>query len=862
MADEFIERRLQSNGQTVNFNIDRTKPYIETTISGQKARVYGTQSQLDAYQNKKPDGTPNIPAAVPKNLPEALAKITTGSVFESAVNKIVGGKPTVEEAELGMTHPNPRHNLQNLVENPLEHFASFSPLWTLAVLTPEQFNNPSLYRTDDLSFADFFDINIDTGSVSESSIIFSSAGRGDNLRTNTKHGSPEYYIENFKMKTVIAPGPKTGNTNAIKFDFEVIEPYSMGLLLQSLQVAAIKAGWPDYFSAPFLLRLDIKGWSETGKILSTVKPKYFVLYITKATFNVNEGGCVYSIQAVPTNHQTMSDVMATMYKDISLTATRTGTVDEILVSGEKSLCAQLNQNEQNLVDEGKIGSPDVYEIHFPTSASSEITVLTLPDTKGATTSSTPSSTTTIKGSAVAASTYEGLSGQYGQNPFGQSGFGFDATTGGNFVFKHPEDVVDEKTGRLKRDKMEIDVEKRTFYFSQSQTIMEIINSVVTTSLFAKRTITNAEIDAAGMITWFRIDGQMEYLDFDPIIGDYARKIIYRVVPYKVHHTVFSNPTSMPIGYGELAKKITKSYDYIYTGQNADIIGFDIQIDNLFYVGGNPSPESNTRTVVNPDQQGPAPDVGKETTAPQGTAPEAQTANLGRARVRNNPALLKKVNKGGAATGDTEQMVAEAFHQAFIDGTSADLVKVDLEILGDPYWIVDNGIANYHAAPALGFEQMTVDGTANCEDGDVFIYLSFRTPADIDLTEGLYKFSPEQKESPFSGIYKVVTVENHFNQGKFTQSLHCIRMPGQAQDYDGKQSLAEPDKKNTMPTKVGNKKEPPTSTAPNPKKNTTDNNSGVAPAPVSPGGEETTTGSSQGTDQFDDQYYGDGFLNQE
>ena len=50
---EFIERRIQSNGETANFNINRDQPFIETTINGKKARVYGSQEQLDRYQNKK-----------------------------------------------------------------------------------------------------------------------------------------------------------------------------------------------------------------------------------------------------------------------------------------------------------------------------------------------------------------------------------------------------------------------------------------------------------------------------------------------------------------------------------------------------------------------------------------------------------------------------------------------------------------------------------------------------------------------------------------------------------------------------------------------------------------------------------------
>ena len=41
--------------------------------------------------------------------------------------------------------------ISELVGNPLDNFASYAPLWTLAVLTPKQFNDPTSYRSDDAS---------------------------------------------------------------------------------------------------------------------------------------------------------------------------------------------------------------------------------------------------------------------------------------------------------------------------------------------------------------------------------------------------------------------------------------------------------------------------------------------------------------------------------------------------------------------------------------------------------------------------------------------------------------------------------------------------------------------------------------
>jgi hypothetical protein len=61
-------------------------------------------------------------------------------------------------------------------------------------------------------------------------------------------------------------------------------------------------------------------------------------------------------------------------------------------------------------------------------------------------------------------------------------------------------------------------------------------------------------------------------------------------------------------------------------------------------------------------------------------------------------------------------------------------------------------------------------------------LSFKTPDDINEVTSLYDFSSKMKESPFSGIYRVIRCENIFNSGVFTQKLECLRMIGQSVEF--------------------------------------------------------------------------------
>ncbi len=840
MAAEFTERRIQSNGNTVNFNIDRSQPYVDVQKNGQTQRIYGSQQQLDEYQSKKPDGTSNLngPAKTKISQGTALRKdglikvseldrpsnfvdnMMSDSDFQKSIDALIEGfDNSRRKAQLG--------NSPSKFPNPLEQFASMVPLWTLAVLTPKQFNKPSEYRTDDLSFSSQTDIR-STGSggpgqpegtvTLSSSIILSSGGRSDKTRTKIfGTAAPEYFIDNFKMNAVVAPSPKTGNTNAVAFEFDILEPYSMGLLLQSMQAASLKAGYPDYLLAPFLLRLDFKGYDERGRIIKSLKPKNFVLKFKKVTFSVSEGGSKYSVTAYPYNHQGFADTVDMLWQDISIAPEpdKDATVYSLLGDPDnpKSLVRTLNDNEQSLVEQGKYKIKEQYEIQFPERTYDFIAVdnSTSSDEQG--TSYNPynyESGRTVGGGPSAGTTTEA-----GKNLIGDSGFDYTAQKGGNFAFRKEDDVINEETGRIERGKLTINPTERVFNFSQKMKLTDIITQTILSSRHSSKAV-NGELPltAEGYVNWFRIDVQVEFIGYDDSVGDYAKKYTYRVVPYLAHASVFGNATAKPPGQKELKKQIVKEYNYIYSGQNADVIDFDIKINNLFYTGINPTVEGNTQSDANKDSAGTIYDGTKDVTATEGTDKKAQVANLGKSRLKKDPDAFS-VLKGGPGTQSVEQRVAENFHNALVKNASADLIKVELQILGDTFWLVESGLSNYFVQAEKGSQYMA-DGTCNYEGNDVFIRINFRTPVDVngsgvsgqDEPNGLYSFSKATTLSPFSGIYRVFKLESEFASGLFTQTLHCVRMQGQEEDFDG-EAVKEEAGSNALATKIGTEKPPKT-----------------------------------------------------
>jgi len=701
----------------------------------------------------KPDGTVALTGSPAISAPQGTAAVVSAIEAELARRK----------AATGSNRPDPEVIKKN--RNPMEVFASHNILWTLACLRPDQFNNPRSYRNS-------------PGELTN--IVFSSAGRFDSQRQKifisktTAAQAPEYYINNFMMKNIIGANEATGNSNAVQFEFDIIEPHSMGLLLQSMQAAAINATYLSYLdNAPFVLRMDIQGFDQLGRVISNIKPKFFVLKLTGIKFTVNEGGSTYKVDAVPYNHQGFANTINIAYSDVKLFADGKGHVFDILASnGPGSLTTFLNNIETKLLKEKEIGEKDEYVIQFPILAS---------DWK-----SSKGNQAQIKKATVGLSEKEPIKAVstslikidpqlLDQNSIASAGFGFDQSSGGRPLFKRAGDQYDEATGVMIRDGMTIDPKKRAFHFAQEQSLTSIINQIILSSEYAQEALDPQKLTPQGFIKWFKLDVQIELLKQDKLTGDYAKRITFRVVPYLVHQSIFSNATSAPIGYNQLVKDVVKEYQYIYTGQNVDVLSFNVEINNLFYSGSTPKPDSAAAKTATQDQFG-SENLPKSTQTGKGGNQAVQAAQMGRHRPHRDPRLLAGY-KGGSDQKSVEQNVAETFQQVFISGTSADLVTIDLEILGDPYWLVDSGMANHFSNSFAPTDQITEDGTMNYESGNVYIYLTFRTPIDVNTKTGLYDFSQVGEDSPFGGIYRIVQCDNTFNDGNWKQKLKCIRMPG-------------------------------------------------------------------------------------
>lgn len=735
---------------------------------------------LDAARGKQTNQRATSNPNVSPTRPGAASNLQTITETLSAFGIDPDSKPIIEITEPAF--------VTSIESNPLSNTDSLSFLWTLACLSKDQLANPSLYRT-----------SFDSGQV-----VFSSAGRFDAERAEIfKSYKPEYFITDFKLRTVIANNERSGNTTTVAIDFTVFEPYSLGHLLESLNVAALGLGYKSYLNnTPFVLRLDIVGQNDNGTSVN-IPPRFFPIRLASAKFSTNEAGSTYNIKAIPFNHIGFSDQLDQTHSDVLLSGKSSSSNENVSVyeiladtSNPNSLVNVLNRRQEDIswdsatnqavrrsiiagpeiigsgsqselmenvrasITRGKRKAlddlarqciqsvPDRYEIYFAKTAS---------DWNRATTSTGDSSANATQINSNSNSVYTESESYISKEPV----FIFDDDSPRNVgIVSFLIDQEEERDYVFSGDGVTTDYISRSIQFSQGRSITDMITQVIIRSAFANNVITKGLRYGVPpeYIPWFKIDVQLEFLEFDELRQDFAKKITFRVTPYNVHQS-FNSPDTTSSVTRALTQRIKRRYEYIYTGQNTEVLDFKIEVNNLFY----------TRTQTSGDRVDSLSDskinelVERELAfRPPGSDPQS--------------VIGQELNYSSPTTSQSHRASAN-FMQILNTGSSADLIVVDLEILGDPWFLSDSGLGNY-IENASQYDQETELKKMNYEAGEVYIEITFRNPVDMNTASGVDVAEFDRDTKRFSGIFRVIQCENMFSDGVFKQRLRCVRIAGQ------------------------------------------------------------------------------------
>lgn len=662
---------------------------------------------------------------------------------------------------------------QSGATNILNKYKSYSYVFTLAALEKSLLANPDAYRTNSFqnsannlviiksggkgSTGFSSNLNVNTITVDDVPVCskddeavnkkrrIDSLKETQDLISGFNKNSPgrfDMFIENVEITTIMAFGKDGGATQPTKISFDVIEPYSINGFMEALQVSSVAAGYPSYGQASFILKVEFLGYPDGQDItLSEIVPqstRYFVLGFTGLEVEVSERGMKYRCSAVPFEQRAFGQPN-TLKLPISMHGSTVKSILEDFMEG-------INVQIQNSDDQSKTSSDtkqsDKYAIKFP--SWSDIDGLDYD--KDNELSSKP----VIKLHNDAA------------------------------LFKFTDPGLDDEAGPPISSSNEVLIASAlTVQFTTGARIHECIAAVIRDSTYVRGILEHLseKLDSYGMLDYFLI--RLEVTNgstIDSVSRKPFQQYTYVVTPYRIHYTRIPNYADLKIDAEKLKSLSLRDYNYIYTGKNIDITNFKLNFNSLYFEAL-PRSMGNNDSVSSKNAIAPSSNVVVKSSS--GDIEQQQQDTLGKPTTKTtefaNSVSPDAGGAGGQRQDDPYSVLARNMHEAVIN-SNVSMVTGDIDIIGDPFYLVTGGIGNYNPAPAG--RGLTMDGESAFNTGDTMITISFRNPDDIDSFEngGMMRFNANKV--PFSGIYQVISAVSMFQDGQFKQRLNIIRLPGQ------------------------------------------------------------------------------------
>ena len=388
------------------------------------------------------------------------------------------------------------------------------------------------------------------------------------------------------------------------------------------------------------------------------------------------------------------------------------------------------------------------------------------------------------------------------NKLGQALLGFNLYNKGDTPFPKDDVIYDEKNNVYTRGKIVINPSNSSFKFNQGAAIVDIINQVLLMSDYGRNALDEAQRTKDGKIVWWRVETQVYMIEASESLtsGVKPKLIVYRVVPYEVDSTYVLPVNTKRPQLENLKKQTLKSYNYIYTGKNSEVLDFNIEFKAGFYRALNADGGKNNESKELSKATGGASELSANDqlkqniigSKPYGNVPISQQTPAKNIETKIQTTTYKF---GGGGQDDASTVAARQFQDLITQG--ADMINLDLTILGDPYYLGDSGMGNYSAKGVVGYNNITSDGSVNYQNGQVTVEVNFRTPVDINMDTGFYNFGDTKPVAQFSGLYNVISVDSEFVRGKFKQMLKMIRIMGQDNP-----KADEPTQSSTLSTQAG------------------------------------------------------------
>ena len=691
-------------------------------------------------------------------------------------------------AETGVGNPGeeaaniPPQTKQTLLPNPLSDYESYTYGLSLHLLSQTQYNN--LIQNPNTSYI-------------PQNVLVASAGKNSNNFKRDPNFREDFYFDDFQMKTVVNITTRNRNSNLIECSFTIIEP--VGFTFINRLVAACQGiGSANYLKQPYLLQIDFYGYKD-GVIAGTPIPnmsKYIPIALVSMKTRVSTKGTEYKIEAVPYNHQAFNQthvvspanfkIKALTVADMFGTGQVTSSLTEAFatVQREQAVLDQLNTLKQNR----NLDSREIRLINEQLAAAAK-----------------PSGIFQVSGFCDALNSYFvslkdvnkkiTVTNDYKVEFFKEIG---DSKL---FPTTAPNDVNNAAAGGSTTAAAKpaaraagglpvgtVEWNSGTFNIPMGMQIDKLIDYTVRNSDYIRRQLLVPELSDSGgksfnpltantkdggPLNWYKIVPKIKIKQYDFSRQQYAYEITFCVKPWTVN-------TKYPYTVQGRTPGYVKQYDWMYTGRNTEVIDLQIDFDMLYYQQLTAFPNAKAEGSTGGPIQKPAP-TNPDTPPPQfplipATAEALQP--LAVTYVSNDyrqTTLPGAASAFGTASGDLQRDLTSS--------SRGDMINIQLKIIGDPQLIKQDDLF-YAQNISPPTSQLTPNNSLYYDGGELYVNIIFQSPIDYDESTGLaIPNLGNYTYNLFNGIYKIITVENNFRQGKFEQTLNLIRLPVNAQDIN-------------------------------------------------------------------------------
>lgn len=556
----------------------------------------------------------------------------------------------------------------------------------------------------------------------------------------------DLYIRSVTMNSVPGLNEKRRLTSVTDISMEIVEPSGI-TLLERIRGAAINNGYLDHLDAPFLLTIDFKGFDEQGRPASAKDSqnmkRLIPVKLVDMQMEVTQAGTVYVVKMIPYNE--FAYVNRYNYPRTTGTLSPQG---RRLSDVFKSLEALLNKQNEDEKDTGLVEKPDEYSITF--------------DSKG------------IEDVIIQIENLE-QTGMQAQKTLGVDKFDNKVNLPLDYMKINTNNAITKILEEIMKGHPAYSDKKFDEWKSKvSKTLDEAQGKG------GAQEVLNAAQDF--FFDYFKIRASVVPIngEFDTIRAKNRKKINFHVEPYKVHAYSLAIPG---VSTGQNFKNfVFKTYNYIFTGDNVDILDLNINYRVAYF-------QSRLKDFE-------ATDVRKNTiedASDKATGGTSATDHNTDGNLLTGSEVSVVKSEGTGKTGGTPTQL-----DSFLDSLThplADMVNVRLEILGDPAWISQSQFIPLNAKnfargagkasdPDIGYWRRNKDRIWNsdlrCYNTDVaepIIMLNFRMPTDFNNQTGVYELQADQS-AEFSGLYRVVQIEHNFTDGRFTNTLNLTRFNNQ------------------------------------------------------------------------------------